>query len=199
MELTAQVIADTHGSMVRIREDVDLYVLLGDVEGGGWLYDLSMISKRDEKPVLCVLGNHDDPSFPNNWPSFERGPYFEYRGLSFCLVDGCMKEKGERTIGRTQREYETFIRRLPPCDVILSHAPPSGIYEPCDLRHEGIRALAEKIWRESPYACLYGHQHVARTDMFGRTFVHGTYGEEKVVLRKRENLTRKSAGSLPSS
>lgn len=186
--LKAQVIADSHGAFIRIREDVDMYVLLGDNDGG-WMHDLKYVSERDGKPVACVLGNHDDPSFPSHWPSFIRGPFFEYGGVSFCVIDGCVKKPDERIIGMTQAEYAEAIRRLPPCDAILSHAPPSGVHEASDVSHEGIEALRDKILRDEPYACLYGHMHESCVNVVGNSIVKGVYLDEEFVFSPRLRRT----------
>ena len=179
--ITVQAIADSHGCGVEIDESVGMYILLGDNDGP-WLYDLEYVSKRDGKPVLCVCGNHDDPSFPLWHPSFAYDGYCEYEGIRFCLVGGCLRREGETFPGDTQEGYFRRIGSMPECDVLVSHAPPYGIYEPCDFHHRGIRALAEKIRREEPLLCLYGHMHTRRTDVFGKTTVRGIYMSERLVV-----------------
>lgn len=191
-DVCAQVIADTHGRNIRIQEDADMYILLGD-NGGGWLHDLAYVSKRDNKPVVAVLGNHDDPMFPKWYPSFVHERHVSLFGYRFACIDGCLKKDGGKYIGYAEEEYRAMIENTAESDIILSHAPPYGLYEARDTAHTGIRALRDKIIRDRPFLCLYGHMHVRRTDCIGDTKVQGIYMSETVVLSReaKEKTVRK--------
>lgn len=108
-KMLIQAIADTHGENIQI-EDADMYVLLGD-NSGPWVFDLKYLAKKRNAPVLCLLGNHDDPSFPSWYPEFIHTPFFVYRGIRFGCIEGCLSEESGPLL-YTEKDYACIIENL---------------------------------------------------------------------------------------
>lgn len=177
--MVIQAIADTHGENIQI-EEADMYVLLGD-NSGAWIFDLKCAAKKRNTPVLCLLGNHDDPAFPLWYPEFIHQPFFVYRGIRFGCIEGCLSEESGPFL-YTEKDYTYIIKNLPECDIILSHPAPYGIFQDTDVTHRGIKALTEKIQKEQPKLCLYGHMHTPRTDYIGKTECRCIYKTELINI-----------------
>lgn len=133
----------------------DAVVLLGDLEPG-WL---DQLGRFGDLPVMGVYGNHDD------------GHYLEARNttdlhltsaevdpLRFTGFQGCVRYKRGAPLQYTQAEATRLARRLPPADVLISHAPPRGIHEePDDRAHEGFDGLREYVETHRPRLVVHGH------------------------------------------
>ena len=182
--MKVQIIADTHGSNIQLRNDVDAIFLLGD-NSGGWMWDLHAIKKRGI-PVISVLGNHDEPETPAWYPWIEFPNYTEIGGFRIGCISGCIKRINENCIGHTQDQYAALIKKLSPCDIILSHAPPSSLWaDNGSYNHQGIAALREYIEQENPLYCFTGHLHQQGGAWIGKTRCISVYPSIVIDLAKR--------------
>jgi Icc-related predicted phosphoesterase len=133
----------------------DAVVLLGDLDPD-WLDPLGRFPGL---PVLGVYGNHDDGRYleASNATDVHLARA-EVGGRTFAGLEGSVRYKPGVPLQYTQREASKLARRLPPADVLLSHAPPRGIHEePDDRAHEGFDALREYIETVQPLLALHGH------------------------------------------
>lgn len=166
--------------LVEVHEP-DLVVTLGDLEPD----ELDPLSRFDV-PVLGVYGNHDD------------GRYLDATNLTNLHLQvvtvGDLRVAGFQGSPRyvrgaelqySQGEAKRLARRIPPADVLLSHAPPRGVHEePGDRAHEGFDGLHEYVERVQPRFHLHGHTPAPpRGDVrVGATTVMHVVGHRFVVL-----------------
>jgi Icc-related predicted phosphoesterase len=132
----------------------DLVVTLGDLPP-----DVLDPLGRYPLPVLGVYGNHDD------------GRYLDARnttnlhlsratvdGVTFAGFEGCVRYKPDAPLQYTQKQASKLARRIPPADVLLSHAPPWGVHDvPDDRAHLGFDGLRAYVERVQPQLHLHGH------------------------------------------
>ena len=79
-------------------------------------------------------------------------------GVTFAGFEGCVRYTPGAALQYTQRQATKLARRLPPADVLISHAPPRGVHEePDDRAHEGFDALRDYVLRTGPRLHLHGH------------------------------------------
>jgi Icc-related predicted phosphoesterase len=139
------------------------------------------------KPVLVVLGNHDNRD--------SRALHGRSVGAGQLIVGGV---GGSLPSGRfpfqvEESEYESILSRLGHVDVLIVHQPPHGTK--CDIsyagEHVGSRAVREYVVRERPRLVLTGHVHESpAVDRLGGStilnpgpFFTGSYGAVEVTPR----------------
>lgn len=160
--------------------DIDLVLAAGDLP---WAY-LEYVACASDRPLVFVPGNHDPEISPGHlnrngmWvhhgvPTEEPRPIgglnadlhvVEAAGLRIAGLGGCVRYRsGPHQYD--QREYAKRAHRLlraarhAPVDILLTHAPPSGLGDGDDPPHHGIKALHEVIGALSPTWHLHGHIH----------------------------------------
>lgn len=145
-------------------EDIDLIISCGDLEADY----LSFLVTMTAKPVLYVRGNHDDKyemKEPEGCVCIE-DTIFKYRGIRIMGLGGCMRYN--RGINQyTQRQMKGRVRRLffsllrnRGIDILVTHAPASGINDASDLCHNGFTAFNDLIRRYKPRYFVHGHIHL---------------------------------------
>ena len=151
---------------VRVRElEPDVVVAAGDLP---WDY-LEFLSSCLDVPVVFVPGNHDPavvPPRPVGAVSIDE-TVIEVAGLRIAGLGGCVRYN-EGPNQYTQREYVRRARRLmrrerraqgDGVDILLTHAPPSGLGDDDDRAHLGIEALHGVLEAFQPTWHLHGHIH----------------------------------------
>ncbi|WP_293786299.1 metallophosphoesterase [uncultured Aeromicrobium sp.] len=158
--------------------DVDLLLAAGDLP---WDY-LETLASVLEVPAVFVPGNHDpvtaEPA-PHGFTTAD-GRVLDVAGLRIAGLGGCVRyNNGPHQY--TQEEYHRRVRGLVsagrgPVDVLLTHAPASGLGDDSDPAHQGIDALHEAIETLNPGWHLHGHVH--------------PYGLRKPILRAGTTIVR---------
>jgi Icc-related predicted phosphoesterase len=110
-----------------------------------------------EKPVLLVLGNHDNPdSRALHGRSVATASGFIVGG-----VGGSLPSQISFPFEVEEKEYTAILKQLGPVDILITHQPPYGTK--CDVastgQHVGSRAIKEYVVREQPKLVLTGHIH----------------------------------------
>lgn len=143
----------------------DLVLSAGDLP---WSL-LEHVAAAVDVPVLYVPGNHD-PVIDRRHPgptgaTCVDGLVVEAAGLRVAGLGGCVRYRpGPHQY--TQAEYADRVRalcrraeRAVPVDVVLTHAPPSGLGDGEDGAHVGVEALHDALTVLEPSWHLHGHIH----------------------------------------
>lgn len=166
----------------RIRElGADLVVSAGDLP---WSY-VEYVACAADRPLVFVPGNHD-PELPRGrfnqrglWVSDGRiddeprplggvnadRHVVEAAGLRIAGLGGCVRYRSgphqytQREFARRARRLARASRRAPGIDILLTHAPPSGLGDEEDGPHQGIVALHPLLDILQPTFHLHGHIH----------------------------------------
>lgn len=153
----------------------DLIVSCGDLAP----QYLSFLATFTKAPVLYVHGNHDD--------CYEKTPpdgciciddkVYNHNGLRILGLGGSMRYKPgiyqytEAEMARRVKSVRSKIRRAGGIDLVVTHAPVSGIGDGEDLTHKGFEVFRTLIDQYHPGHLVHGH-------------VHANYGRNK----KTENV-----------
>jgi uncharacterized protein len=196
----------------------DLVLAAGDLP---WEY-VEWVGDAASAPVVFVPGNHDpETRRPRRdvglrWEAEAPGPRgavdadertVEMAGLRIAGLGGCVRYRsGPHQY--TQRQYARRARRLlrsarfgGPVDVLLTHAPPSGLGDADDPAHLGIEALHPVLARLEPTWLLHGHIHpygAALPDrQVGRTTIRNVIPWRVIDIEPRANAgaTKSTAGT----
>jgi Icc-related predicted phosphoesterase len=162
----------------------DVVVTLGDLERD-WIASLASA----DVPKLGVRGNHDAEDELTALGIREvHMECVEVAGWSFAGFGGAVRRQAPGAHHYSQEEARRLVRGLPRADVLLSHAPPSGLNdEPDDPAHVGFEALREWVERHRPRYVLHGHTTPdprTRVWRFGPTEVVWVRGAVTVELRR---------------
>jgi Icc-related predicted phosphoesterase len=141
--------------------DVPLVFVPGnhDPEMGGYRTSRAGLTMR--------AGISTQPPWPDGACSAD-GRIVEVAGLRIAGLGGCLRYsdgpnqysnrqqalRARRLAGRALLRPERAGRRV---DVLLTHAPPSGIGDEPDAPHQGFTALARLVARLNPTLLLHGH------------------------------------------
>lgn len=145
----------------RLRElRPDLVLSAGDLSA---TY-LDYVASAADAPLVWVPGNHD-PLLEEDLLYPADGAVVEVAGLRIAGLGGCVRYRpGPNQY--TQREFRRRARRLARAarrggrvDVLLTHAPPSGLGDGDDAPHHGIEALHGLLAALQPRWHLHGHIH----------------------------------------
>jgi len=152
--------------------DVDMILSAGDLP----LDYLDFIVSSLNKPLFFVFGNHHIQEMANR--SFEgRGCVHigskvqKEEGVIIAGLGGSMRYNlGENQFTDFQMYLEIFkimprllINRLfhkRYLDILLTHAPPSGIHDKKDKCHQGFKAFVWFIKTFKPKYLIHGHIHL---------------------------------------
>ncbi len=154
-------------------------------------------------PLLYVPGNHD-PSlepFDTSWMPLRaeipvpgppgcdniEGRVVEARGLRIAGLGGSLRYKrGPNQYTQAQMSRRAFrlavklalrrVRHARKLDVLLTHAPPSGLGPAADAAHGGFVAFARLVRTFHPLLHVHGHVHP-----YGREVVERRIGTTRVV------------------
>lgn len=177
---------------------VDAVLAAGDLP---WHY-LEYVAQATDAPLAFVPGNHD-PATPRGrrarsglWlrdgrVAEEPRPIggtnadlrvVEVAGLRIAGLGGCVRYRpgphqyDQAEFRRRCRRLVRQARRTGPVDVLLTHAPPSGLGDDEDPPHHGIEALHDVLDELRPYWHLHGHIHP-----HGRTLPDRQHGPTRIA------------------
>jgi len=183
--------------------DVDIILGAGDLP----LDYLDFIVSSLNRPLFYVFGNHHVVERPYSPPFIEGSFQIELRedsdshvgskvrredGVIVAGLGGCMRyNKGPNQFTEFQMYLE--IAKLIPrllcnrllhgrfLDILLTHAPPSGIHDKPDRCHQGFRAFLWFMKWFRPRYLVHGHIHLynlsdVRRTRWLRTEVINAYG-----------------------
>ena len=155
-------------------KEYDLIIGCGDLNSKY----LEFLATMGRSPVIYVPGNHDvrytqEP--PEGCDCID-GHFVTFNGVRILGLGGCRKyHPGPFQV--TERQMRRKIRKLAfqlwlhkGVDIVVTHAPPSGVGDGDDQAHWGFEALLKLIDKYHPTYLLHGH-------------VHANYGE---FVRERE-------------
>lgn len=137
---------------------IDVIVTLGDLEYS----EIRELADITNIPKLGVYGNHcsgmyfDELGIKNMHLST-----FEYGGLTFGGIEGCVRYKESKYAKMyTQEEASEMLVNFSHVDVMLVHCPPYGINDDTtDPAHTGYKALLEYMAVQEPRYLLHGHTY----------------------------------------
>ncbi len=169
----------------RLLEDVDLILSCGDLPGEY----LSFLTCFTHAPILYVHGNHDD--YVNRPPEgcvCVEDDLYEYQGLRVLGLGGSMKYRQapnmytEWQMANRARKLWWKIWRHGGFDILLTHAPASGVGDQSDLPHRGFQTFNRLMDRWKPRYMVHGHVHpeyaalsFRRERRYGQTLVVNGY------------------------
>lgn len=170
--------------------EVDLIISCGDLKSEY----LSFLATMTTVPVLYVHGNHDD-NYEKNPPGgciCIDGELYEYQGVRILGLGGSYRYKEGRN-QYTDRQMRKRVRKLrfplfrsKGFDILLTHAPASGLNDGEDLCHMGFPTFNRLIDKYQPKYFVHGHVHmnygrnIPREDQIAGTKVINAY--EKYIL-----------------
>lgn len=145
----------------RLRElRPDLVLSAGDLP----LSYLDYVASAADAPLAWVPGNHDvEVEEPCFYPADVT--VVEVAGLRIAGLGGCVRYRPgphqytQAQFRRRARRLLRAARRTGPVDVLLTHAPPSGLGDGEDPPHRGIEALHRVLEELQPRWLLHGHLH----------------------------------------
>lgn len=160
---------------------VDAIVTLGDLA----IQDIRELEQITHIPKYGVYGNHDSGTYME-----ELGiqnlhlTAAEINGVTLGGFEGSVRYKADAYAPMyTQEEALDMIRRLPPVDLLISHAPPRGIHDEEELSHQGFDALRWYVEQYHPSFLLHGHTYPTSTiDTLGKTVVVYIFEDQLVEL-----------------
>ena len=163
----------------RMFNDIDLVISAGDLP----FYYYDFIVSNFNVPLYFVFGNHarpDDEKFIKENSAFNKmGGFFNldnkvinYKGLLIAGLEGSFKyNNGKHQY--TEFEMKMKILRLYPkliynkikygryLDILVTHAPPDGIYPTGDdICHKGFVVFNKFIKKFKPKFLIHGHIHL---------------------------------------
>lgn len=193
---------------------VDLILCAGDITNEGnreyhqmnrakrWLLDLSNYGRV---PVFFVPGNHDiggidvDSGFLSGTHNLLNGARWEYKKNSTPDAPPYVFRGASMSPCYDMPELATFwdnmtsnfeierayYENLAPCDVLVSHCPPSGDLGFCTVNQKDFGSTELRKWIEihQPKLVVCGHIHdpKERLEMIGKTRVINTARQGHII------------------
>lgn len=178
-------------------EGVELILSCGDLDSE-YLSFLTTMSGID---VLYVHGNHDT-SYCEKPPEgciCIDDDIINYKGIRIMGLGGSMKYNSGK-FQYTEKEMNRRISRLKfkiflnnGFDILLTHAPMSGVNDMEDVPHKGFKCFAELADKYKPEFFVHGHVHQSygkfkRCQQYGDTIVINAF--EKYIFEYSDILPR---------
>jgi Icc-related predicted phosphoesterase len=192
--------------------DVELILACGDLPYDYLEYLVTLVNV----PLFYVHGNHDAPLLRESGqvvrePEGGKNLHGRVRAVrssagGTVLVAGLegAHRCGDPRYQRTEAQMVAATLRLLPrllwnrlrhgraMDILITHAPPSGIHEGEDFCHKGFRSIRWLIRRFQPEIALHGHIDPAygvdvRPARLGRTQVLNIHGREVLEVGRGED------------
>ena len=145
-------------------EGVELIISCGDLH----VEYLEFLVTMMNVPLLYIHGNHDDyRREPEGCICIDDG-YFEYKGLRFIGLGGCVryvryKESKymytERQMRRRIRKMRFKLHRHHGFDVLVTHAPARHLNDFDTVTHRGFECFNDLLDRYHPKLFCHGHIH----------------------------------------
>lgn len=157
-------------------DEFDLIITLGDIPAD--TFDYILLMSRTIHNV-GVLGNHD----PEDIPGLNdlHGKIVEYKGIKIGGFGGSQKYKNQPN-HYTENEVHKKIRKFPPVDLFISHAPPFSVSLKEDYLHQGFKAFDDYIDKNVPKYWLHGHLGNNYKTVVGATTVIGINQKQPLWL-----------------
>lgn len=145
-------------------KDIELVISCGDLKADYLSYLATMI----HVPIFYVHGNHDH-SYTDRPPggcTCIDDKLVVFKGIRILGLGGSMKyKKGDFLY--TESQMSKRIQKLgikiffkKGFDILVSHAPASGINDDNDLCHEGFKSFNKLLDKYSPKYFIHGHVHM---------------------------------------
>ena len=163
----AQAFSGIRGNEAEIDETADMYVLLGENEGG-WLDDLEETASDFGKPVVAVFGNRKDALAVLKRPSFICASEAEVLGLKLRCLNGLSPEDALNEAFRLAGETDPFDAAIVPV------LPKDALRRGLDAASLGDVGLV-----------LYGNPEESVSRLIGKTAARGVAGSETVFFERR--------------
>ena len=144
--------------------DVELILSCGDLKAEYLSFLVTMI----QAPLLYVPGNHnaDYITGPPEGCISADGQIMVYKGIRITGFGGsyCYNKK---EFQYSEEQMRKKVARLKPkfwwhggFDILMTHAPASGLGDGDDLCHRGFRSFNMLLDKYSPRYFIHGHQHL---------------------------------------
>ena len=146
-------------------EGIDLILSCGDLPKKY----LEYLTNFTAVPILYVHGNHDG-SYENAEPggcTCVDDQVFVWKGLRIMGLGGCFRYNQEDTYQYTEAAMRRRARKLwlqahkvGGIDILLTHAPASGLNDGTDRAHKGFVCFNELLDEYQPAWFVHGHVHL---------------------------------------
>ncbi len=159
--------------------EYDLIVSCGDLKS----QYLSFLATMARCPVLYVHGNHDAhySHLPPEGCDCIDDKIVVYNGLRILGLGGCRRyhpgdhQYTDKEMRRRIAKLRYRLWRHKGVDVVITHAPPTGVGSLNDIAHWGFDAFLDLIDRYHPKYLLHGHVHLRYVrDQIREREYHGT-------------------------
>lgn len=174
-------------------KEYDLILSCGDLKAEY----LSFLVTMGRAPVLYVHGNHDtgyDETPPEGCDCID-DQIVVYNGIRILGLGGCRRyhpgkyQYTEAQMRRRIIKLRYRLWRMGGVDIVVTHAPPSGVGDAEDPAHRGFQALNQLLEQYRPKYLLHGH-------------VHLRYGTDRTRVRQYQdtqviNVTERYTLELP--
>jgi Icc-related predicted phosphoesterase len=203
--MKAYICSDIHNQFDKFTppQNIDLFICAGDITNQGTYYEVMQAKKWFEMfptfpaYTLYVPGNHDInwhfyqarlALVAKNLVSLKRNTYLSItrveKGVSFggaslapCYDAPELATRWDNMTCNHEAE-KAYYESIPPCDVLVSHSPPSGPTGFCVENQKDFGSTELRKWIEihQPKLVICGHIHrpKAREEMIGLTKVINT-------------------------
>lgn len=151
-----------------VLDPYDLIIACGDLHREYLEFLVTMFGK----PLLYVMGNHDDHLLknpPGGCICIE-DQLFIYKGIRILGLGGSMRYRKDGLNMYTEKEMKKRIRKLwwklrwnKGVDILVTHTPPHGFGDMDDMPHRGFKCFLDFLDKYSPTFMVHGH-------------IHGNYG-----------------------
>ena len=161
---------------------VDLILSAGDLPSAY----LSFLVTFAHCPVLYIHGNHDEiyEKKPPEGCTCIDGDLYVYEGVRILGLGGSMRYRpgehqySEKQMCRRVRRLFWKIRWKRGFDILLTHAPASGINDGEDLCHKGFDVFRKLMEKYHPSYMIHGHVHMNYGPFIKR---RSRYGDTEII------------------
>lgn len=146
-------------------EGIDLILSCGDLPKKY----LEYLTNFTTAPILYVHGNHDGSykeSEPGGCICVDNAVYV-WKGLRIMGLGGCNRYNRDDTFQYTEAEMRWRTRKLwlaarraGGIDILLTHAPASGLNDGTDKAHKGFQVFNDLMDQYQPKWFIHGHMHL---------------------------------------
>lgn len=158
-------------------DQYDVVLTLGDIDPQTMDYILFMAKAI---PIYGILGNHDPAVIPglNNI----HGKCVDCQGVRICGFGGGPQYK-DAPNQYLEKVVRAKVKKLPPADIFISHAPPRITSQAEDRVHRGFEAFDWYINKYQPQYWLHAHLERNSRTRVNETEVIGVIGRLPLKLK----------------